>query len=515
MRVQGLKTKLTVNLTFFFLLAIVLTDFVVVRIVEKNLIQQRIKQGRQVAAYLSQNFQPSHPPILQKNQIMNNLYQKTDLPFLVHAVISSQDGSSFFFGQKPPEMGSDPIVSNRRTMQSGKSQKLFLGTTWGVFWKQHRYIAVTTPLLKPSDVAGAATVIIRLEDIYQTLQNSQKMVAFYSLINLFVLLGLIRFRLNRILLRPIHKFIKMTEQVQSSDQFPVYQGQRDNEFGQLSNAIQQMARRIEADKEQIEVSLNSLKIAHNDLKAAQKEIIRAEKLASVGRLSAGVAHEIGNPISIVLGYLSILKKQPGVQGDNLSVDYIDRAEKEINRINQIIRQLLDFSRPSPGEKQIVSAHMLIRDVARMLCDQPLMRNIDLSCLLQANKDQIYVDQQQLRQVLVNLIINAADSIGFSKSAEAGKIELQTRDMPANASAAVNKSASLEITVSDNGDGIAEKDIDNIFDPFYTTKDPGKGTGLGLSVSYMIIEQFGGIIDAKSERHKGTTMSVYLPLSAET
>lgn len=509
MRLQGLKTRLTINLAFFLLLAIVLTDFVVVRIVEKSWVQERIRYGNELAAALTRSVTPDLNKVSPAQGRMPPIFDSKSRQLMVHALISAENGQNRTFGQLPGQVQFDPAGANREAIKNGKREHLFLGTTWGVFWKQHKYIAITEPRMNTPN-AGAATVIIRLEDIYRKLQASQKVVAFYGLINLFIILGLLRFRLDRIVLRPIQRFIRITEQVNSSDQFPVYLDQRSNEFSQLSNAIQQMARRIETDKEQIENSLNSLKVAHNDLKAAQKDMIRAEKLASVGRLSAGLAHEIGNPIGIVLGYLSMLKNQAAIREDHQAADYIERTESEINRINQIIRQLLDFARAAPGEQEVVSVRGLIEDVARMLADQPMMRNITLSRQLEAEMDQVFVDYQQLRQVLVNLLINAADSIGFSENAGFGDIRLRTRDVRPDSAMAVNESATIEISVVDNGCGIAGKDIDNIFDPFYTTKEPGKGTGLGLSVSYMIIEQFGGTITANSEINKGTTMAVYLP-----
>ena len=514
MRLQGLKTKLTINLAFFLLLAILLTDFVVVRIVEKSWVQERIRHGRELAATLSRSASSNLKAASSEEGRPLQTFHSKSRPLMVHVLISGKEGLSRDFGQMPGQMAFNPADANRAVIKSGESKRLFLGSTWGVFWKQHKYAAITEPWMSSPD-SGATTVIVPLEDIYRKLQASQKVVAFYGLINLFILLGLLRFRLDRIVLRPIQRFIRITEQVNSSEQFPVYAGQRNNEFSQLSNAIQQMARRIEADKEQIENSLNSLKVAHNDLKAAQKEMIRAEKLASVGRLSAGIAHEIGNPIGIVLGYLSMLKNQASIRDDHRAADYIERSESEINRINQIIRQLLDFSRAAPGEQEAVSVHGLIDDVARMFADQPMMRNITLSRQLEAETDQVFVDYQQLRQVLVNLLINAADSIGFSENAGFGDIRMRTRELPADSANAVNNSDTIEISVVDNGCGIAGKDIDNIFDPFYTTKEPGKGTGLGLSVSYMIIEQFGGTIAAKSERNKGTTMAVYLPRAADS
>ncbi len=511
--IHGLKTQLGFNLVLFLLLAILLTDFVVIRIIEKGLIHHRVAYGRQLIRQIGDDFFDSRPLHGPKNVSNAHAPSATGHPFLIHGLFTTKAGDVVQLGALPPDASLDFARVNERTRNSGNYREFFSGQTWGVFWKQSKYVVISGPVSGDSR-EGAATLLIQLEDIYRALRDSQKLFFIYALANLFLLSALALFRFSRIVVRPIHRFIRLTEQVRSTEHFPAYPGRRNHEFNRLSNAIHQMASRIEADKEQLQGSLHSLKIAHSELKRTQKEMIRAEKLASVGRLSAGVAHEIGNPIGIVLGYLGLLKRLPVFQTENEGLDYIVRAEYEISRINHIIRQLLDFSRTSPGEKSILSVHSLIQDVGRMISDQPLMRNIELSYDLSAVHDTVFADYQQLRQVLVNLLINAADSIELAENSETGCIRLQTRQMAADDPAAPCDSASIELIVADNGTGIARKDIENIFDPFYTTKEPGKGTGLGLSVSYMIMEQLNGTIEARSELNKGTTMCLFLPLAGE-
>ena len=499
---RGLKTKLTVNLAFFLLLAILLTDFVVIQIVEKNLIQERMQQGKQFIKEAGADF------LGPQNDLLNAPH-----PWIAYGVFSFKNGQRITIGQLPSEIKINIESANEKIIQTGEPQYLFLSQTWGVFWKQNKYVAISAPFLA-SQFAGAGTVLVRLEDIYGALRQSQKIIIFYCLANLMVLVFIAMLRLSMIVVRPIQRFVRLAEELRSTDQFPADAGRHDTEFAQLSNAIHRMARRIEEDKERIEKSLHSLEIAHTDLKNAQNEMIRTEKLASIGRLSAGIAHEIGNPIGIVLGYLGLLKRQPAFKENPNGQEYIDRAESEINRINTIIRQLLDFSRSSASEKQIVFVHALIKDVRQMFLHQPLMRKIVLTHELSATNDKVYADYQQLRQVLINLLINAVDSIAVSSNCEIGKISLKTRDIAQSNETAVNHSQTIELTVTDNGTGIARDEIDNIFDPFYTTKEPGKGTGLGLSVSYMIVEQFGGTIQVRSEINQGTAMSIYLQTAAE-
>ena len=276
-----------------------------------------------------------------------------------------------------------------------------------------------------------------------------------------------------------------------------------------------MLRRISADKEKLRSTVLSLEETNLELKKAQQEIIRAEKLASVGRLSAGIAHEIGNPIGIVMGYLDLIKQADTPKSERN--EYIDRTEKEIERINTIIRQLLEISRPSKADRSQVSVHDLIDDISDVLNVQPLMSNIELQRYLNAEKDMVKADPNQLRQVFLNLIINAADAISAldndNNGHQKGRLEIATeiqRNTQFNATAT---GSLLKIMFTDNGPGIADENISNIFDPFFTTKDPGKGTGLGLSVSFMIVESLGGKMTVDSEPGEGTTMVIYLPLIA--
>jgi signal transduction histidine kinase len=252
--------------------------------------------------------------------------------------------------------------------------------------------------------------------------------------------------------------------------------------------------------------VRSLEAANRELRQARKDVINAEKLASVGRLSAGIAHEIGNPIAIVIGYLELLKQPDLPEPDR--AEFVRRTEAEIHRINAIIRQLLDLSRPSPGRPEWVSLHDLIREMAEVLGCQPLMNDIRLDLRLDAPADRTRADPGQLRQVFLNLLINAADAIaGREDGASDGWIEVATRLRAASRE-------EIEITVADNGPGVPEAQLTDIFDPFFTTKEPGKGTGLGLSVSFMIVQAAGGAIEALSPPGQGTRIRIRLPVHSE-
>ena len=192
-------------------------------------------------------------------------------------------------------------------------------------------------------------------------------------------------------------------------------------------------------------------------------------------------------------------------------EYIGLTEKEIELINMIIRQLLEISRPSKSNLSTVRVHQLIDDIADVLNVQPLTSNIELQRSLNAENDIVRADSDQLRQVFLNLIINAADAVSSLENNVSGRLKITTElqtDSPKNGP---SDSSIVKIMFSDNGPGIPDESIGNIFDPFFTTKEPGKGTGLGLSVSFMIVEGLGGKMTVNSDVGHGTTMIIYLPL----
>jgi signal transduction histidine kinase len=223
----------------------------------------------------------------------------------------------------------------------------------------------------------------------------------------------------------------------------------------------------------------------------------------VGRLSAGIAHEIGNPIGIVLGYLDLLKSA-GV-GDEERKDYLNRIESEVTRIKRIIRQLLDFSRPSSGVPEQTHVHERIVSTTNMLGPQPMMEGIETEARFLAQEDLVLADPNHLQQVFLNIVMNAADALAKKDaSPEAGaekRIVIKT----------LNTDQAIQIWFSDTGPGIQDKEVTRIFDPFYTTKEPGKGTGLGLSVCYRIVEGLGGTIRAESTPGMGTSIIITLPV----
>lgn len=385
----------------------------------------------------------------------------------------------------------------------------FSGITWGVFWKDKKFMLIASPLHCKNRQIMTAGLAVPLSPMYLRLRQTQGIVLTYIFITAIMLSLLGVYRISAIIGKPLNRLVKRAEEYREEDDVFFLGDTEGRGFSRLSKALNRMMYRISSGKEELRAMVRSLEQSNRDLQKAQNDIINAEKLASVGRLAAGIAHEIGNPIAIIMGYLELLKQQDILPEEK--EEFISRTEKEINRVNTIIRQLLDFSRPSDGNAEEVQVHEIIREVADIFRYHPLMSNIELKLFLSAEKDHVKADPAQLRQIFLNLMINAADAIVSAAKKEAGELILRTSLEIFQEKYAGENHPQLCIEIRDNGSGISENDLGNVFEPFYTTKEPGKGTGLGLSVCYMIIETLGGKIRAESREHIGTSLIIHLPL----
>jgi signal transduction histidine kinase len=230
-------------------------------------------------------------------------------------------------------------------------------------------------------------------------------------------------------------------------------------------------------------------------------IERQEKLASLGVLAAGVAHEIRNPLTAIKARLFTLKK---AVGESLNaVEDANVIEREINRLERIVRDVLQFARPAEPQREAASAVVLLREVRDLMRSQLEKSDIELT-VEDSTEITIHGDQNQLKQVLLNLIRNGAESIG-----ERGKIVLRAGTERVSLGGRPINVSILE--VEDNGKGISPEVQKRLFDPFYTTK--AAGTGLGLSIAVRIIEQHGGALRYKTEIGRGTTFGIVLPLKS--
>jgi signal transduction histidine kinase len=318
---------------------------------------------------------------------------------------------------------------------------------------------------------------------------------------ILVLFGI--YLLSRTVVRPINRLVAMTEKFDGA--IPIMQKDEspNNEIGRLSQSLNHMLRQLDANERKLKENISSLEAANQEIERTQDEMVESEKMASVGRLATGVAHEIGNPLGIILGYIQLLQR-----GDLTLLeqkDFLVRMESEISRIHRIIRDLLDFSRPSAARQHDTNANEILEEVLTILSPQPLFEKVQVRRLLEAETVIVKVAQDSLKQVFLNIIMNAADAMADERGCAGDSSEsiLTLKSF--------NEEGFLIIRFSDTGCGMRRDDIKRIFDPFFTTKAPGKGTGLGLSICYTIMDQAGGRIRAESEPGGGTTLILEMPL----
>ncbi|MCI5166874.1 MAG: sensor histidine kinase [Candidatus Electrothrix sp. GM3_4] len=210
------------------------------------------------------------------------------------------------------------------------------------------------PVEKQGKVIGAVAVVRSLDSLSQTLWKTEKTVLVYLLINVLVLGTIGFFRMAGLVIRPVERLVALANKYSDYDPFRFVTEDTGSEFGKLSNSLNSMLIRIEEDRQTLQHTVTALEIANQTLKKQQQEMVHAEKLASVGRMAAGLAHEIGNPLSVAQGYLGILLGSGGQSEEHK--DFLRRSEQELQRIDKLIRQLLDFSRTAKGNPEVFSLH---------------------------------------------------------------------------------------------------------------------------------------------------------------
>ncbi len=330
-------------------------------------------------------------------------------------------------------------------------------------------------------VLGVLDITMPLSAVDAEQRASRRQIFLLTFLVILVVSLLIYWLTGRLVLRPVNRLIQATHRVASGDlehEIPIHQK---DEIGRLAESFNEMTRK---------------------LAEAQRQLFQADKLASVGRLAAGVAHEINNPLTGVLTYSSFLLSRAENDSD-LKAD-LEVIVRETKRCREIVKGLLDFARQSTADKRFVHPNEIIRQAAAIVQNQLSMHRAVINLVLDDTLPQIPADVNQLEQVFVNLFVNAGDAM----MDEGGTITVRsTRAKSVNGNGSTE---AVEITVSDTGCGISESDLDNIFDPFFTTKGQ-KGNGLGLAIVWGIIEEHGGRIDVETEVGKGTTFRIRLPV----
>ncbi|MBA7603736.1 Adaptive-response sensory-kinase SasA [subsurface metagenome] len=242
---------------------------------------------------------------------------------------------------------------------------------------------------------------------------------------------------------------------------------------------------------------SSLRDRDEQLKERTKQtIMKSERLATIGQLAAGVAHEINNPLGGILSYSHLVLED--MDTDALGRQNVEKIVVQATRCREIVKGLLDFSRQTEPEMSLANVNDILNKALALVEKQALFHNIEVIKYLSPDPIQVMADTSQIQQVFINIIINAAESMDGQ-----GKLELRTETS--------DDHNSVLVEFTDTGNGIPKENIEKLFDPFFTTKEVGHGTGLGLAISHGIIERHKGSIEVESDVGKGTTFIVSIPL----
>jgi two-component system NtrC family sensor kinase len=289
-------------------------------------------------------------------------------------------------------------------------------------------------------------------------------------------------RATELVLRPVRRIVVMAQKVIGGDLSARVGIRPQGEMGVLCRAVDSMAQAVQEREELL-------------TQATRQQIGRSEQLASVGRLAAGVAHEINNPLTGVLAFADLLRTKENMDAQDR--EDLDLIVRETKRAREIVKGLLDFARETPQVKTQVDINDLVRQTLKLLGKREAFQSIYLLEDLTEPLPTVHGDKNQLQQVLVNLSINACEAMP-----QGGTLMVSTACADGR----------IVIKVADTGCGISREHLDKIFEPFFTTKPVGKGTGLGLSVTHGIVQQHGGTLEVESGAGKGTTFTVTLPLT---
>jgi signal transduction histidine kinase len=307
-------------------------------------------------------------------------------------------------------------------------------------------------------------------------------------VGLIVVLGsVINSKLARSIVTPIRNLERITKKITRGDFSESIEVTGHDEISSLAESFNQM-------EDKLDHAMNALEDIIKQLQEKQSQLVEAEKLAGIGKLAAGIAHEINNPLTSVLTFSNLMLEQ--CPPDDPRYDKLKLMARETDRARTIVRQLLNFGRESVIKPVKININQPVTEIAESLVAQEAFKGIELSLKLADNLPEVYADPAQVGQVVLNILLNAIHAI-----TPPGTIDVSTR----------LADKSVEVIFTDSGKGIPDEHMHKIFDPFFSTKAATKGTGLGLAVSYGIIKKHGGEIVVESAVGKGTTFIVRMPI----
>ena len=347
-------------------------------------------------------------------------------------------------------------------------------------------------------VLGVLDIGMSLADVDKDISRAQNHMIVFAVIAFVIISATISISINRYVTSPVRELVKATRKIAEGDLDYSIPVKTEGEIAQLASSFSQMTLDLKkADEKLVEWGKTleqKVRERTEELRKTENQLIQSDKVASLGKLAAGVAHEINSPLTGILTYSSLLfKAKPDGDPDKEDLEVI---VNETNRCKKIVKGLLDYARQTEPRKTLSNINEVIGKSIDLISHQASLQNVKIEKRMKPDLPKIMVDVSQIQQVFINILLNAIEAMP-----EGGTLTVSSE----------TEGKMVAVRFADTGIGIPEELLPKILDPFFTTKTQGKGTGLGLSVSYGIVERHRGKLEVKSQVGKGTTLTVKLPI----
>lgn len=478
-RIVGLRVEILVNLTILVGAALLFAGFLFLKLTENELVNQRVSSSVALTEVLARSLavDPNEARMLDRAYAaLQPLPEQMEAWVIYDSTLQAVGSFKAETFARPDDPGryrfaEEPIVAVEYL--SG----------WLLQGEANGCVSVIVPLHRQGEFSGLLKARFSLAVVRQRVGAAQRLILLYVVLYGVVLIVFGLYLLGRNVVRPIGRLRELTRTVAAGNLEVSLDVEGPREIADLSASFNQMIASLRQSREETQLYIASLQQADEDL-------IRSEKMASVGHLAAGMAHEIGNPLGAVVGYLELLKSELTDAGQ---CDLADRILVEVGRIDRLVRELLDFAAPSSSASELFDPVLVATESLELLQNQGVFDVRKLENRLPPALPQVVMVRHRLQQVLVNLLLNARDATTAGASiCLAGGVE---RNRP-------------WLAVHDSGSGIPPEVLPHVFDPFYSTKAPGKGRGLGLAICQRIMEEAGGSIEVRSKAGEGSEFRLW-------
>ncbi len=493
----GLRTEIILHMTLLLGAALLFGGFLILKLTERELVDQRVTSLSSAAEMVGSAL----GDILDTEQKLTTLQPR--IARLLQPLSSGMTTTGvwkwsantltpvYLHGPEKSALDSKQQLVSVRYVPEPHFVLSYANTWLSLGRISSSYYKVTMPLYSKGGFVGVLQMRFPLDGVGHRVRTSFKILVVYVFLYGTVLFLFGLYQLNRNVLRPICSLMASTRQVADGNLDEKVSEEGPAEIHSLATSFNLMVEALRSSRQRTDQHIRSLQQANQELEQTRDELLRSEKMASIGHLAAGMAHEIGNPLAAVVGYLGLLKSE---LSDGRHRDIVGHAETELERIDQLVRDVLDYAKPATDQEKNLDPVQIARQAMTMLDRQGVFDSVTLVDDLPAQLPSVRMVPHRLLQVCVNLFVNARDA-----SPSMGQIRVSggTSDK------------SVWLAIADDGQGITETNLRYIFDPFYTTKAPGKGRGLGLAVCHRVVDEVGGAIEVQSEIGVGSVFKVIL------